>query len=93
MNAKQQQLARITALLEQHTQRATYGAVGGIVGLPAQSVMSGQMKMPRNSWVVSTTTKRPTGYSPQECHPLLARNAEVIRDTETLRAWLDRHGW
>jgi hypothetical protein len=91
LEAKHEQIALLVAALERHTQRATYGAVGGVVGLPAQSVMSGQPKTPRNSWVVSAKTRLPTGYSKAECHPLLNAQRAVIDSAQDLAAWWKAH--
>lgn len=85
------QLQSIVALLSKHSQRATYGAVGGLVGLPARSVMSGQPKNKENSWVVSAKTKKPTGYLPGEMHPDLEANSTVISAPSDLAAWLRAH--
>ena len=84
-------LAEVIAKLERNHQRATYGAVGGIVGLPSRSVMSGQPKTSRNSWVVSAKTKLPTGYSQTECHSFLEANRRVIASVSELAAWLREH--
>lgn len=81
-------MAEVIAKLERNHQRATYGAVGGIVGFPPRSVMSGQQKTPRNSWVVSAKTKLPTGYSKTECHLFLDVNKRVIASASELTAWL-----
>lgn len=85
------QLADIVKTLSRHTQRATYGAVGGLVGRLARSVMSGQAKSPDNSWVVSAKTGLPTGYATNEMHPRLQSFDEVISTPEDLVAWLRTH--
>jgi hypothetical protein len=53
VNPEKWHLKDVVSLLCEHSQRATYGAVGGLVGLPARSVMFGQPKTPTNSFVVS----------------------------------------
>ncbi len=78
--------------LDQHEQRATYGAVAGVVGVLARSVMSGKPKNPRNSWVVSVRTKLPTGYSNAERHTKLAEHAQVLETPNALREWLRSPG-
>ena len=78
MSAKRRHVAQIVELLERHKQRATYGAVGNLVNLPAQSVMRGEEKSPRNSFVVSKASGWPTGYSKAQCHELLGLNRNVI---------------
>lgn len=91
MQSKVEQLGAILAVLDRHFQRSTYVAVGGVVGLPAQSVMQGQPKTPMNSWVVSKRTHMPTGYLPAHCHPKLTSNPYVIKARDELSAWLDGH--
>jgi hypothetical protein len=91
MQSKEERLGAILAALGRHFQRATYAAVGGVVGLPAQSVMQGRPKALVNSWVVSKRTHMPTGYSPAQCHPKLISNPYVIQSRDELSAWLDGH--
>jgi len=88
---KKEQLERLLSSLEGHRQRATYGAVGGVVGLPAQSIMSGRPKVPRNSWVVSAKDGMPTGYLPSQAHPSLFFNKKVIASPSELAAWWQEH--
>ncbi|WP_415879588.1 hypothetical protein [Methylomonas sp. TEB] len=80
--------ARIISALDKHMQRATYGAVAGVIQLPARSVMQGLDKNQRNSWVVSNRTLLPTGYSDTQIHPQHLLNSEIIETPEELAAWL-----
>ncbi|MBC8373659.1 MAG: hypothetical protein ISS69_10175 [Phycisphaerae bacterium] len=85
-------LIEIVTLLNTHHQRATYGAVGDVVGLPAQSV--GQQLGPRNhlnSWVVNARRGLPTGYAQNEMHPNLLDNAQILASGEDLQAWINQH--
>lgn len=91
MNKSGDRVDAVIEVLARHSQRATYGAVGGLIGFPAQSVMSGKPKTPRNSWVVSKATGRPTGYLASETHPALEQNPDVISTPEALAAWLGSH--
>jgi hypothetical protein len=91
MTAKKEHLAVVIATLARHSQRATYGAVGGVVVLPAQSVMQGEAKNHRNSWVVSAKNGEPSGYSKEDWAPLLKTNPEVIHSPIALAAWLKAH--
>ena len=84
-------LKHITATLSKHHQRATYGAVGGLLGRLARSVMSGQPKSMGNSWVVSAKTGKPTGYTEGETHPNLESNARIITTSQDLAEWLRTH--
>lgn len=83
--------------------RATYGAVGEILGRPAQSVggMLGS-RTTRASWVVNAKTGEPTGYGADERHPELHRTEQIIRTGEELSQLLNspagsivplRSGW
>ena len=91
MNKSGYRVDEVVEVLARHSQRATYGAVGGLVGLPARSVMSGKPRTQTNSWVVSKATGRPTGYLANETHPALEQNREVISTPEALAAWLRSH--
>jgi hypothetical protein len=91
MQSKDDHLGAILAALDRHLQRATYAAVGGVVGLPAQSVMFGRPKTALNSWVVSKKKHLPTGYEAVECHGRLTTNSRVIHSPDELRVWLDGH--
>jgi len=81
-------LEGVVAVLQQHHQRATYGAVAGVVGGTAQSVMGNRAREPRYSWVVNSKTKLPTGYARAECHPMLTRRSHMIDDPHELYHWL-----
>lgn len=76
--------------LDSAKQRATYGAVGGLLGRLPRSVMGRLPKTPKHSWVVRADTLEPSGYSKAQMHPDLRRNAHVINTPAELRDWLDR---
>ena len=88
MTSKTHHLTDVIATLARNSQRATYGAVGALVGLPAQSVMHGQSKCPQNSWVVSKRTGCPTGYTSRECAAGLTDGPPAIAKGPELAAWL-----
>lgn len=88
VDAKRRHVDSIVALLAKYAQRATYGAVGGGVGLPARSVMSGCARTPANSFVVSAKDGMPTGYVGSECDPALKSRAVVIDTATALTRWL-----
>ncbi len=88
MSPKKLRLATVVATLERHSQRATYGAVGGFVGLPAQSVMNKEVKSHRNAWVVAVKTGEPTGYDRTQIPPSLNKNARVLDSPAALDTWL-----
>ena len=81
-------LEDVLGALDRHQQRATYGAVAGVVGSGAQSVMSKRARTQLNSWVVNARSKLPTGYSDAEVHAELRRRAHVISTSAELSAWL-----
>jgi hypothetical protein len=89
-------LDEILTRLDKRKQRATYGAVAGIVGGLARSVMSGRPKTLKNSWVVAKNGPNrgsPTGYTRAQIHPdclwqIHHDSGSVINDAEMLREWL-----
>lgn len=66
--------------------RATYGAVGGVIGMHARSV-SGLLgsRRPEASWVVRADSGLPTGYRREQIHPDIYRTGEIIRTGAELR--------
>ena len=66
--------------------RATYGAVGAVIGKPPQSVgdVLGS-RTQRASWVVNAQTGEPTGYDRRQKHPDLHRTALIIKTGDELR--------
>lgn len=73
-------------------QRATYGAVAGVLDLSPRSLMVGRDRDPRSSWIVSRQTGMPTGYTPEQMHPELNARERVLSSPEELRSWLSRPG-
>jgi hypothetical protein len=51
----------VIALLNQEHLRASYGAVAGIIGGSARSLMTGRPHSLADSWVVAARTNRKTG--------------------------------
>jgi hypothetical protein len=69
--------------------RATYGAVGEVLGIQARAVRQVLgARRAEASWVVNADTGLPTGYEPHQMHPDLMSNAAVIRTGERLRRLL-----
>ena len=81
----------LAACLSKHEQRATYAAVGGIVGRPTRSAMHALAKTPQNSWVVAKATGKPSGYSPDPMDPRLPGWGQPISSSEDLAEWLRNH--
>jgi hypothetical protein len=91
-------LPKIAAMLDRHRQRATYGAVAGILGVLPRGLMNGRSKSPEYSWIVAASGAdrgRPTGYNDHEVHPECLRQIResrrgVITRSEELLNWLYR---
>ena len=75
-------------LLSHYHQRATYGAVGGILNVLPRSVMKGRSHNARHSWVVNKKTLEPTDYTTTECDPHLYERDAVLTNEKDLRRWL-----
>lgn len=84
-------LDHVLGHLHEHRQRATYGAVGAVVDRPPRYLMSGRPRDHRHSWIVSQDTGLPTGYGPEDMHPELQSNPDVIKTGEDLDAWIRDH--
>ena len=72
-------LAEILVFLNAEQIRATYGAVGDVLGIPG--IGMGAQLGPHSiqaSWVVNASTGLPSGYADPDLHPALFSNAEVI---------------
>ncbi len=82
-------LGLILKELNEAKQRATYGAVGKLVGQLPRSVMQRRPKDPAHCWVVRSDTEEPSGYHSAQLDPALRRNPHVIRDADELKRWLE----
>jgi len=74
--------------LNKYGQRATYGAVGGLVGLPARSVMHGKPKTIRTSWEVAKKNWKPSGFDIDQQDPRLTLSPAPLSTPEALVSWL-----
>ena len=81
----------ILAYLNAVPVRATYGAVGDVLGVRPQVVprLLGARR-PEASWIVNGSTGEPTGYTPEQVDPRLA-GTHVIRSGDELRRCLEGH--
>jgi hypothetical protein len=72
-------LPEILEFLNAEQVRATYSAVGELLGIIPRA-MGTQLgpHTPERSWIVSAGTGLPTDYSPDEMHPLLEQSDEII---------------
>ena len=82
-------LTAILVRLQDARQRATYGAVAGVLNAVPLYVMSGRPRNPLHSWVVSAKTGLPSKYAPDEQHADLLAHDRVLSSADDLRAWLD----
>jgi hypothetical protein len=78
----------ILDVLDQFHQRATYGAVAGVVDTSPRSLMVGRDRDPHSSWIVSRQSGVPTGYKPEQMHPHLTARERILGSPEELRVWL-----
>lgn len=78
-------LPDVLRFLNDQRLRATYGAVAQVLQIPAVAI-GGHLgdRRPEASWVVSSDTGLPTGYSESECHPDLFANSEIVRTANDL---------
>jgi hypothetical protein len=82
--------------LNKRKQRATYGAVAGVLGVSARGVMAGRPRNPKYSWVVAATKQGrgwPTDYRFDQIHhdclqQIRAGFDNIIDDSESLKEWL-----
>ena len=81
-------LDAVLAALNHHQQRATYSAVAALLGQTPRLLMHGRPRAQENSWIVSKTTGRPTGYADGDIHPQLTANETVLTTREDLASWL-----
>ena len=73
-------LPEILAFLNAEQIRATYSAVGELLGI-APRAMGQQLGAPtvERSWIVSAGSGLPTDYNAEETHPSLLGRDEIIR--------------
>ena len=83
-------LDQILDILQHHRQRATFGAVAGVLGREPQNLFKGRPRTPRTAWVVSKDTGQPTGHKESELPPDLFKNEHVITTREELLQWIEQ---
>jgi hypothetical protein len=86
--APEHTLDSILDQLNAYHQRATYGAVAGVVDSSPRSLMTGRDRDPRSSWVVSRESGQPTGYADDQKNPALTERERVLSSPEELKVWL-----
>ena len=65
--------------LNEFHQRATYGAVAGVVNSSPRSLMTGRDRDQRSSWIVSRESGLPSGYAEEQKHPSLTERDRSSR--------------
>ena len=85
---EQHTLDSILDQLNQFHQRATYGAVAGVVNTSPRTLMVGRDRTPESSWVVSRQNGEPTGYAEEQKHGSLTERTRILRSPDELRTWL-----
>ena len=81
----------ILATLNRLKIRATYGAVGEALGIPAIAVGARLgVKRKEASWVVSKKTGMPSGYAPTQTHSELYSKKTIISSGQELRSLLEQ---
>jgi hypothetical protein len=79
----------ILSQLQRFRQRATYGAVAGVLSRAARNLMEGRSRETSDSWIVSAKDGKPTGYAPEQMDPELESRERILRTTSELEAWLE----
>ena len=85
-------LDSIAEQLDRFRQRATYGAVAGVLRRGPRNLMTGRSRSQRDSWIVSRGTGMPTGYPPDQIHPEIKSRETVLRTAAELESWLANPG-
>lgn len=75
--ARKLSLDDILDILGRHHQRATFGAVAGVLGREPRSLFNGYTRTPKTAWVVNRATGLPTGTNKSDYPDGLLRNERV----------------
>ena len=88
---KQRKVDNILCCLNAEHVRATYGAVGEVIGVLPLNVRNflGDRR-PKASWVVRKDTGEPSGYTHEEKHRDFDPSSRVIKTGDELNALLQR---
>lgn len=82
-------LDQVLDALDRGHQRATYGAVAGFLNAAPRTLMKGRSRDQRHSWVVSSHSNEPTGYTADQIHPALREHEQVLTTRDELERWLE----
>lgn len=75
--------------LRRFKQRATYGAVAAVLKKSPRNLMEGRTREASDSWIVSSATGLPTGYTPEETDPEIKSRETILKLPGDLEAWLE----
>ena len=86
----QDKITVIVEYLNEVKTRCTYNAAAKALGITPQALkkLLGARR-PENSWLVSSGTGDPVGYTDEEKHPELHRTKRIIKSAEVLTRNLD----
>jgi hypothetical protein len=86
----QEKITLVVNYLNEVKTRCTYNAAAKALGITPQALKK-QMgeRGPENSWLVSTGTGEPAGYTDEQKHPDLHRTKRIIQSAEVLTRNLD----
>ena len=79
----------VLAELRRFHQRATYGAVAGLLNKSPRNLMEGRDREPKDSWIVSSKDGMPTGYTAEQTDPEIKARDTILRSRSELEAWLE----
>ena len=75
--------------LRRFKQRATYGAVAAFLKKSPRNLMEGRTRDPGDSWIVSSSSGLPTGYTPEQTDPDIKLREGIIKSPGDLESWLE----
>jgi hypothetical protein len=84
-------LTQILDRLDKHRQRATYGAVGALIGVQPWIIFDGLPWTSRTEWVVNKDTGLPSKKSRDQLNKDLFVHKDILNTKEDLLDWLHLH--
>lgn len=70
--------------------RATYKAVGDVIGVYHRNVrLELRNRCPRNCWIVNKNTGQPSGYTSGQMDPRFDRHSRLLTTDRELRQFVD----
>ena len=86
----QDKITMVVDYLNEVKTRCTYNAAAKALGVTPHALkkLLGERR-PETSWLVSSGTEEPTGYTDKEKHPELFRTKRIITSAEVLTRNLD----